>query len=193
MCLALCPPQLGAQPAAELRWGGDAEGGAPDVGGGIPNYCLASSDSTSTLHSCWGRALGRTPRFIQVGFTSIDAAAARGDFDVGLSGIEDSAGSPFAPRGHDSLLRVPRSADRSSDRQGPVPVARGSPGDIASRRWARRSRTTCSPTHRLATVSSPVTYEDDVHPYSYFVLGRVDAVRARRHPRASAACDETPD
>ena len=34
--------------------------------------------------------LGREPRFIQVGFTSLDAAAARGDFDIGLSGIEDS-------------------------------------------------------------------------------------------------------
>ena len=34
--------------------------------------------------------LGRTPRFVQVGFTTLDAAAARGDFDIGLSGIEDS-------------------------------------------------------------------------------------------------------
>ena len=34
--------------------------------------------------------LGREPRFLQVGFTSLDAAAARGDFDIGLSGIEDS-------------------------------------------------------------------------------------------------------
>ena len=27
---------------------------------------------------------------MQVGFTSLDASAARGDFDIGLSGIEDS-------------------------------------------------------------------------------------------------------
>ena len=35
--------------------------------------------------------LGRTPRFIQTGFITIDASVARGDFDIGLSGIEDSA------------------------------------------------------------------------------------------------------
>ena len=41
--------------------------------------------------SCSPRGLGRTPRFVQIGFISLDAAVARGDFDIGLSGIEDSA------------------------------------------------------------------------------------------------------
>jgi ABC-type amino acid transport substrate-binding protein len=89
-CLALCPAAARAQPAAELRWGGDAEGGAP--------YVEADPDDPSRVTGfdvdvaqLLASALGRTPRFIQVGFTSIDAAAARADFDVGLSGIEDSA------------------------------------------------------------------------------------------------------
>jgi len=33
--------------------------------------------------------IGRVPRYLQVGFTSLDAATARCDFDIGLSGIED--------------------------------------------------------------------------------------------------------
>ena len=36
------------------------------------------------------RDLSRSPRFVQVPFTSLEASAARGDFDIGLSGIEDS-------------------------------------------------------------------------------------------------------
>jgi polar amino acid transport system substrate-binding protein len=34
--------------------------------------------------------LGRTPRFVQVAFASLDQSAIRGDFEVGLSGIEDT-------------------------------------------------------------------------------------------------------
>ena len=35
------------------------------------------------------RQLGRTPQFLQVQFASLDQSARRGDFDIGLSGIED--------------------------------------------------------------------------------------------------------
>ena len=34
--------------------------------------------------------LGRTPQFVQTGFTTLDQSAQRGDFDVALSGIEDT-------------------------------------------------------------------------------------------------------
>ena len=33
-----------------------------------------------------------TPQFVQVAFASLDQSAARGDFDIGLSGIEDTPG-----------------------------------------------------------------------------------------------------
>src|SRR4029453_2309276 len=36
------------------------------------------------------RGLGRTPRFVFVAFPSIVQSVARGDFDIGLSGIEDT-------------------------------------------------------------------------------------------------------
>ena len=119
--------------------------------------------------------LERTPRFIQVGFTSIDAAAARGDFDVGLSGIEDSP-----PRRARLAVTVPYYEFRE------VLTVRSSDTDKYRSLSDLRG-------HRVATLGAtlaydllvdaqgrdgiiPVTYEDDVHPYSDLVLGRVDAV-----------------
>jgi polar amino acid transport system substrate-binding protein len=91
VCLALLAPCASrAQSPRDLRWGGDAEGGAPFVEAAPddPSHVVGFDVDVAQLLAS---GLGRTPRFIQVGFTSIDAAAARGDFDVALSGIEDSA------------------------------------------------------------------------------------------------------
>src|SRR6185369_12688918 len=79
-----------AQDARELRWGGDAEGGAPFVEAD-PNDAERVVGFDVEVAGLLASGLGRVPRFVQVGFTSLDAAAARGDFDIGLSGIEDSA------------------------------------------------------------------------------------------------------
>src|SRR5688500_6905418 len=79
-----------AQDRPELRWGGDAGGGAPFVEAdpGDPTRVVGFDVEVAQLLA---DGLGRVPRFVQVGFITLDAAAARGDFDVGLSGIEDSA------------------------------------------------------------------------------------------------------
>src|SRR5678816_655195 len=78
-----------AQQTPELRWGGDAEGGAPFVEADPrdPARVVGFDVEVAQLLPA---GLAREPRFVQVGFTSLDAAAARGDFDIGLSGIEDS-------------------------------------------------------------------------------------------------------
>ena len=78
-----------AQSPCELRWGGDAEGGSPFVEAD-PNDPSRVVGFEVEIAGLLAEGLGRTPRFLQVGFTSLDAAAARGDFDIGLSGIEDS-------------------------------------------------------------------------------------------------------
>ena len=79
-----------AQTSNELRWGGDAEGGAPYVEAD-PNDPARVVGFEVEIAQLLATGLGRTPRFIQAGFTTLDASVARGDFDVALSGVEDSA------------------------------------------------------------------------------------------------------
>ena len=97
----------GAQQTNELIWGGDAEGGSPFVEADPrdPTHVVGFEVEVAGLLA---EGLGRTPRFLQVGFTSLDAAAARGDFDIGLSGIEDSA----ARRSMRSVCAPPRMRPR---------------------------------------------------------------------------------
>ncbi len=174
VCLALCPAAARAQLAAELRWGGDAEGGAPYVEADPidPSRVVGFDVDVAQLLAS---AVGRTPRFIQVGFTSIDAAAARGDFEVGLSGIEDSAArrsrlAVTIPYYEFREVMTVRSTDKDRFR---------SLGDLRGRRVATLGATLAYDLLADAQARDgivPVTYEDDVHPYSDLVLGRVDAV-----------------
>jgi hypothetical protein len=71
-----------------LRWGGDAEGGAPYVEAD-PAHPDSMRGFDVEIAEMIAKGLGRTPRFVQVAFASIDASVERGDFDVGLSGVED--------------------------------------------------------------------------------------------------------
>ncbi len=119
--------------------------------------------------------LGRTPRFVQVGFTSIDAEAARGDFDVGLSGIEDSPArrsrlAVTVPYYEFREVLTVRSADVG--RYKSLSDLRGHPVATLGATLAYDLLVAAQARDRIM----PVTYEDDVHPYSDLVLGRVDAV-----------------
>ena len=73
----------------ELRWAGDPEGGAPFVEAdpAHPDQVVGFDVEVSALMA---RGTGRTPRFVNITFTSIDQSIVRGDADVGLSGIEDT-------------------------------------------------------------------------------------------------------
>ena len=163
-----------AQNDRELRWGGDAEGGAPFVEAdpADPSRVIGFDVEVAQLLA---DGLGRTPRFIQVGFTSLDAAAARGDFDVALSGIEDSPArrARFAvtlPYYEFREILTVRQQDAGRFR---------TLADLHGRRVATLGATLAY--DLLVQAQSdhgviPVTYEDDVHPYSDLALGRVDAV-----------------
>jgi polar amino acid transport system substrate-binding protein len=157
-----------------LRWGGDAEGGAPFVEAdpNDPNKLIGFDVEIAELIA---RQLGRTPQFLQVQFTSLDQSARRGDFDIGLSGIEDiparrqslAASIPYYE--FREVLTV-RDADRDRYR---------TLADLAGRRVATLGGTiaydlllAAGRTHRIIAVS----YDDDVHPYSDLALGRVDGV-----------------
>ena len=157
-----------------LRWGGDAEGGAPFVEADPrdPSQLIGFDVEIAELIA---RQLGRTPRFLQVQFTALDQSAKRGDFDLGLSGIEDiparrqslAASIPYYE--FREVLTV-RYVDRERYR---------SLADLRGKRVATLGGTMAydllldaERTHGLTAVS----YDDDVHPYSDLVLGRVEAV-----------------
>jgi polar amino acid transport system substrate-binding protein len=171
VCLA---SSVQAQPPQELRWGGDAEGGSPFVEAdpNDPSRVVGFEVEIATIIA---EGLGRTPRFQQVGFTALDAAAARGDFDIGLSGIEDSAArrsrlAVTIPYYQFREVLTVRDADAVTFR---------SLGDLSGRRVATLGATLAY--DLLVDAQSkfgvvPVVYEDDVHPYTDLILGRVDAV-----------------
>ena len=163
-----------AQAPAELRWGGDAEGGAPFVEADPkdPSRVVGFEVDIATMLA---EGLGRTPRFIQTGFTTIDASVARGDFDIGLSGIEDS----YARRTR-LAVTVPyyRFREILTVRAADAPRYR-TLADLSGRRVATLAATlafdlltAAEKEHGLVVVP----YEDDVHPYSDLAVGRVDAV-----------------
>jgi polar amino acid transport system substrate-binding protein len=162
------------QSATELRWGGDAEGGSPFVEADPRNATRVVGFEVE-IAQLLAEGLGRQPRFIQVGFTTLDAAAARGDFDVGLSGIEDSPA-----RRSRLAVTIPYYQFREVLTVRDVDAARyRSLEDLRGRNVATLGATLAydllvDAQARFGVV--PVVYEDDVHPYSDLVLGRVDAV-----------------
>src|SRR5687767_10797078 len=172
ICLAGVP--VLAQDAPELRWAGDAEGGAPFVEADPrdPSRVVGFDVEVARLLA---DGLGRVPRFVQVGFTSLDAAAARGDFDIGLSGIEDSPArrsrlAVTIPYYEFREVLTVREADAARFR---------TLADLAGRRVATLGATLAYDLLLKAESEHsivPVTYEDDVHPYTDLAIGRVDAV-----------------
>ena len=170
---AAASPVLG-QTASELRWGGDAEGGAPFVSAD-PGDTSRVVGFEVDIAEVIARGLGRSSRFLQVGFTSLDASVVRGDFDIGLSGIEDlpirkarlALTVPYYE--FEEILTI-RAADRDRVR---------SLADLRGRRVATLGATLAYELLLKAESEHgiiPVTYDDDVHPYSDLALGRVDAV-----------------
>src|SRR4051794_35501389 len=146
-----------------FRWGGDAEGGAPFVEADPSDPSKVRGFDVEVAGGM-GKGLGRQAQFVQVGFASIDQSVGRGDFDIGMSGVEDTparramlaATIPYYE--FHEVLTV-----RSGD------VRRFT--DFAKLRG-----------HRVGTLSAtiayerllraeredgivPVSYDDDVHPY----------------------------
>ncbi|MEP6494808.1 MAG: ABC transporter substrate-binding protein/permease [bacterium] len=173
--LVACRPQTPASgPTRAIRWGGDAEGGAPFVEA-EPNDPSRVRGFDVDIAGMIAKGLGATPQFIQVAWASIPASADRGDFDLGMSGIEDrpELRARYA-------LSIPYFEFRE--------VLAVRPGDAG-----RFRRLSDLAGHRVGTLGAtqafellnaeaarsrliPVSYDDDVHPYADLVAGRVDAV-----------------
>ena len=174
LVLLLAPHAATAQPNRELRWAGDPEGGAPfvEASASDPSQLVGFDVEIAELIA---RALNRQSRFVFIAFYSIDQSIARGDAEIGLSGIEDtpSRRSTLAPTipyyAFREVLAV-RDADANRYRK---------LGDLAGRRVGTLSGTIAYEILLRAEREHGVTavsYDDDVHPYSDLVLGRLDAV-----------------
>ena len=165
----------GAQtPKPPFRWGGDAEGGAPFVEAD-PKDPTKLRGFDVELAGMIARGLGREPQFVQVAWASIEASVERGDFAIGMSGVEDkpelrARHSVTLPYFEFREVLAVRRADSARFR---------TLRDLGRHRVATLGGTTAYDllldAQRTAGVI-PVSYDDDIHPYTDLVAGRVDAV-----------------
>lgn len=159
---------------AIFRWGGDAEGGAPfvEADAADPSKVRGFDVEISELIA---RGLGRKPKFVQVAWASIGQSVDRGDFELGMSGMEDTPDlrSRYAvttPYYEFYEVLAVRPADSARFR---------ALKDLAKKKVATLGGTTAYDILLEAQKEFgliPVSYDDDVHPYTDLVSGRVDAV-----------------
>jgi polar amino acid transport system substrate-binding protein len=167
-------PATAADAPPVFRWAGDPEGGAPFVEAD-PAHPDALVGFDVEIADLMARGLGRPSRFVNIQFTSIDQSIARGDAEIGLSGIEDTPARRAAlavtvPYYEFREVLSVREADASklrtlADLRGKTVATLG--GTIAFEILVNAER-------ELGLHA--ISYDDDVHPFSDLVLGRVDAV-----------------
>src|SRR5438874_3339776 len=87
----ILPSAFALASASPFRWGGDAEGGAPFVEADPNNPAVVRGFDVEVAEQI-AKGLGRNPQFVQVAFQSIDQSVERGDFEIGMSGVEDTPG-----------------------------------------------------------------------------------------------------
>jgi polar amino acid transport system substrate-binding protein len=168
LCLPLVAWSIAASPP--LRWGGDAEGGAPFVEADPSDPSKVRGFDVEVAEEI-ARGLGRRAQFVQVAFNEIDQSVERGDFDIGMSGVEDTAARRAA---HATTIPYYEFHEvltvRAEDRQRYRTLA-----DLRGRRVGTLGATMAYEYLKSAPVTL-VSYDDDVHPYSDLQRGRVDAV-----------------
>jgi len=169
-----CAQGPGAEPQAALRWGGDAEGGAPFVEADPADPSVVRGFDVE-IAELIARGLGRQPRFVQVAWSSIDASVERGDFELGLSGVEETPA-----RRSEHAVTIPYFVFREVLAVRPADSVRyRGLSDLAGRRVATLGGTMAYELLLQAQARYglvPVSYDDDVHPYRDLAAGRVDAV-----------------
>ncbi len=157
-----------------LRWGGDAEGGAPFVEADPTDPAKVRGFDVEVAEAI-ARGLGREPRFVQVAFSSIDASVARGDFDIGMSGVEDTPArramlAETVPYFEFREVLTVRAGDRGRSAR---------LDDLRGKRVGTLAATIAYDillAGRARHGYVPVSYDDDVHPYTDLAEGRLDAV-----------------
>jgi|LakMenEpi03Aug12_release.lakeMendotaPanAssembly.Ray.scaffolds.fasta_scaffold39171_5 polar amino acid transport system substrate-binding protein len=157
-----------------LRWGADAEGGAPFVEAD-PEHPDRLRGFDVEIAELLAKALGRTPLFVQAAFTALDQSVKRGDFDVAINGLEDSPAkraelAVSVPYYQFREVLTVRAADAGRFRS--LADLRGHKVATLGATLAWEILSAAQGTHGV----EPVSYDDDVHPYEDLLNGRVDAV-----------------
>src|SRR3989441_1735190 len=170
MLAALSVLFLAAAGIPPLKWGGDAEGGAPFVEADASDPAKVRGFDVEVAEEI-ARALGRRPEFVQVAFNSIDQSVQRGDFDIGMSGLEDTPARRAAlattvPYYEVHEVLTVRAADRQRFR---------TLADLRGHRVGTLGATIAYEYLKNQPVAL-ISYDDDVHPYSDLREGRLDAV-----------------
>jgi polar amino acid transport system substrate-binding protein len=157
-----------------FRWGGDAEGGAPFVEADANDPSKLRGFDVEVAEEI-ARGLGKRAQFVQVAFSAIDQSVARGDFEIGMSGVEDTPARRAALAAtvpYFEFHEVLTVRDEDRNRYHSLSDLRG---------------------HRVGTLGATIAYErlldaqqregvllvsydDDVHPYEDLRQGRLDAV-----------------
>jgi len=161
----------GALQGPVLLWGGDAEGGAPFVEADPADASKVRGFDVEVAETI-ARGLGRRAQFVQVQWSSIDQSVERGDFAIGMSGMEDT---PARRARH--AVTVPYFEFREVLAVRPQDAGRWQRlSDLRGRRVATLGATMAYDILLATEGVIAVSYDDDVHPYSDLIAGRVDAV-----------------
>ena len=165
---------IAASAIREFRWAADPEGGAPFVEAdpARPDRVVGFDVEIAEIIA---RGLDRSATFMNIAFTSIDQSIERGDADIGLGGIEDTPArrrtmAPTVPYYRFREVLSVRDADASRFR---------TLADLRGRRVGTLGGTIAYEILLRAERDfdiKAVSYDDDVHPYTDLIIGRVDAV-----------------
>jgi polar amino acid transport system substrate-binding protein len=161
-------------PQTVLRWGGDPEGGAPFVEADPRNPSVMRGFDVE-IAAAIAQGLGKTAEFVPVSWDAIDQSVRRGDFAIGMSGVEDTPARrarmlETIPYYEFAEVLTVRAADRDRFR---------TLADLRGRRVGTLGATmayTLLLSHAATDHVVPVSYDDDVHPYQDLLSGRLDAV-----------------
>ncbi|HKA57602.1 MAG TPA: ABC transporter permease subunit [Gemmatimonadales bacterium] len=158
-----------------LVWGGDAEGGAPFVEADPADPSTVRGFDVEVAARIAGGLRHGPARFVQVQWSNIDQSVERGDFALGLSGVEDT---PVRRTRHAVTLPYFEFREVLAVRTADQDRIRGL-RDLRGRRVGTLGATIAYELLLAARDSTgiiPVSYDDDVHPYADLVAGRLDAV-----------------
>src|SRR5437868_5827490 len=170
----LLPSAFALASASPFRWGGDAEGGAPFVEADPNNPAVVRGFDVEVAEQI-AKGLGRAPEFVQVTFTAIDQSVERGDFDIGMSGVEETparraAHATSIPYFEFHEVLTVRAEDR--DRFRSFADLRGHKVGTLAGTIAYDKLLDAQREYGIEVVS----YDDDVHPYTDVRQERLDAV-----------------